>query len=231
MKDYEARMRILEMIESGAIRPDQGAQLLDALQGEPDTDEVDNMLEAEPEPDEEAAAERKAEPLQVNQGRQETTQATEERPQKIPSDFQKWQRWWTIPLWIGIGITSASAWLLYQGLQASWATFWLACIWLPLLLGVAVIVMAWLSRSARWLHVRVHQKPGEWPKRISISFPIPIRTAAWFLRRFGHLIPGMDATGLDEVILALADSTNLETPLYIEVDEGELGERVEVFIG
>ena len=36
---------------------------------------------------------------------------------------------------------------------------------------------------------------------------------------------------LDEVILVLSDSTTPEVPLYAEVDEGDVGERVEIYIG
>jgi hypothetical protein len=37
-------------------------------------------------------------------------------------------------------------------------------------------------------------------------------------------------SNLDEVILAL-DKTSPEQPFYVKVDDGEEGERVEVYIG
>jgi len=92
------------------------------------------------------------------------------------------------------------------------------------------MALAWGSRTARWLHVRVHQKEGERPQNISISLPLPLHLIAWLLRNFGSYIPNLDATGLDEVILAL-DKTSPEAPLYVEVNEGSDGERVEVYIG
>jgi hypothetical protein len=96
---------------------------------------------------------------------------------------------------------------------------------------VVLIVMSWGSRTARWLHVRVRQRPGEWPQNIAFSFPIPLRMTAWFLRVFGDFIPGLHGTSVDELIVALGDSTSPENPLYIEVEDDEDGERVEVFIG
>jgi hypothetical protein len=54
---------------------------------------------------------------------------------------------------------------------------------------------------------------------------------AWFFRVFGGKIPGLQDTSVDELIMALGDSTNPENPLYIEVEDDEDGERVEVFIG
>jgi hypothetical protein len=40
----------------------------------------------------------------------------------------------------------------------------------------------------------------------------------------------MDTTNLDEVILALG-KTSPDQPFYVKVDEGEEGEKVEVYIG
>jgi hypothetical protein len=54
---------------------------------------------------------------------------------------------------------------------------------------------------------------------------------AWFLRVFGDFIPGLQGTSVDELIIALGDSTSPEKPLFIEVEDDEDGERVEVFIG
>jgi hypothetical protein len=41
----------------------------------------------------------------------------------------------------------------------------------------------------------------------------------------------MGDTSLDEVILSLKDVAKEGTPLFVDVDEGENGERVQVFIG
>jgi len=146
-------------------------------------------------------------------------------------NLNRWRRWWTIPLAAGVVITTLSAWLLFLGTANAWATFWMACLWMPLLLGIAIITLAWLSHNTPWLHVRVNTGQDEWPRRVVVSFPIPIRLAAWGLRTFGHYIPNLDATDLDDVIIALGKSLTTEDPIYIEVDNGEGGEYVEVFIG
>ena len=54
---------------------------------------------------------------------------------------------------------------------------------------------------------------------------------AWLLRLVGPFIPQLRDHGLDELILALAETTSSQAPLYVDVDEGELGERVQVYIG
>jgi hypothetical protein len=146
-------------------------------------------------------------------------------------DIKKWKRWWIIPFWVGAGITVIGGSVMYWSLSANGYGFWFACAWFPFLLGVALLALAWSSRTTPWLHVRVHQAPGEKPQKIAISFPIPIRLTAWGLRTFGHYIPHMEDTNLDEVILALKDVSEDETPLFVDVNEGENGEHVQVFIG
>ena len=93
------------------------------------------------------------------------------------------------------------------------------------------IAFAWISRVSLWLHLRVQQAPGEWPQQIAFSFPLPLRLAAWFLRIFGRYIPNLQDQRLDEIILAVGRSASPDNPIYIQVDEGESGEKVEIFIG
>ena len=149
---------------------------------------------------------------------------------KIDPNMLKWKGFWWIPFWVGVGITVISVSLMYSAWFKGGFGFWFACTWFPFMLGVAVMALAYASRTARWLHVRVHQKPGERPQNIAISLPIPLRLTAWFFRTFKGRIPQMGNTGIDELIMAL-EKTNPDTPFYVEVDEGENGERVEVYIG
>jgi hypothetical protein len=149
----------------------------------------------------------------------------------LPPNAARWRHFWRIPLWIGVGITVLGAALMYQAMQASGLGFWFVCALAPFVLGLLVIIFAWQARTAPWIHLRVEQKPGERPQRIAISFPIPVRPAVWFLRRYGHKIPDLKGTSLDEIILAIGETTSPENPIYIQADEGEDGERVEIYIG
>lgn len=235
MSNESERRLILEMIQSGKITSTEGLNLLNALS---DSEEAPNL-----DSDDVRGSEISDIPdMDTEFTSQDTRQGTNQDPPLIgevlepvdvtlPPDIEKWRRWWVIPLWIGVAIT------ILGGLMMSWAQqtygygFWFACAWVPLLLGVILIVMAWGSRTARWLHIRVQQRPGEWPKKIAFSFPIPLRMTAWFLRIFGDFIPGLRGTSVDELVVALGDSTSPENPLFIEVEDGEDGERVEVYIG
>jgi len=228
MSEKNERLQILEMIENGTITASEGASLLKALEADYMVEDMSFDSEDEPEPfvTDEAGYSKENEP------------AAEPLSGDVIADtfdpeIEKWKRWWMIPLWIGVGITVIGGLLMVWAYQASGFSFWFGCSWLPFLLGVAVMVMAWSSRSARWLHLRIQQEPGEWPRTIAFSFPLPLRFAAWFLRTFGQFIPKVNETGVDfdQLIQVLENSTNSETPFYIEVDEGDNGEKVQIYIG
>ncbi|NJD58285.1 MAG: hypothetical protein C3F13_00965 [Anaerolineales bacterium] len=224
MPNEVERLQILEMIEKGVITAEEGVRLLNSLQDESEGAEtpempasVSSVNEPLPEPD-----------VTVEEPRPETQRST------VTTDFasetRKWRRWWWIPLSIGIVITVVSGLLMYTAYQNSGFGFWFACLWFPLLLGVIIISLAATSRTTRWLHVRVHQEPGEWPRTIAISLPIPIRFTAWILRLVKPHIDNFDNANLDELVLAL-EKTSPEQPIYVKVDEGDTGEKVEVYIG
>lgn len=223
---------VAEAVEAGAAPSDTGAQPL--AFGEP----VGTAVE-EPFLDGYAASVEHG-PVQVEVISLPDAAVEDDRTSSIPlaspaggppADLARWRRWWLLPFGAGAGITIFGGMLMYWTLQATGASFWLFCATLPFTLGVLVLVLAWISRTAPWLHLRVQQSPGESPQRIAISLPIPVGPTAWLLRTFGHYIPKLDDTALDEVILAVGKHANADTPIYIQVDEGEQGEKVEIYIG
>jgi hypothetical protein len=102
------------------------------------------------------------------------------------------------------------------------------CGWLPMILGVVVIVLAGWSRRAKWLHLRISE--GE-QQKIAFSFPLPLTLAAWALRIARPFVPQLEETGVDELIIALRDGTTGDEPFFIDVQDEEEGERVRVYIG
>ena len=260
MVSENERAKILEMIEDGTISAEQGLTLLNALgessrttpEIEPD-DLESNLEKIEEESDVDVGdivstsiqpteSEKLSTHNIVESSNQEENQSPSFsegeidviEPGSSPPDskeMNKWKRWWVIPFWIGAGITVIGGALMYWAYSGSGFGFWFACAWFPFLLGVAVLALGWSSRTTPWLHVRVQQAPGETPQKIAISFPIPLRLTTWGLRIFGHRIPHMEGTNLDEIVLALKDVAKDGTPLYIDVNEEDDGEHVQVFIG
>ncbi len=218
------RLQILEMIEKGVINAEEGVRLLNSLSGEPAEDAAPHIGPTVIPPSTIPEAATAVEEPPVREEKAGTTS------HDFKQSVKRWQSWWWIPLTVGIVITVVSGSLMLLAYQKSGFGFWFACLWFPLLLGVLVISLAAASRSMRWLHVRVHQEPGEWPRTIAISMPLPVRFVAWVLRTFNPHIPNMDKTSLDEVILAL-EKTSPDQPFHVQVDEGESGEKVEVYIG
>ncbi len=199
------RLQVLKMIDQGIISAEEGHSLLQAMVGE--QDEAQGILET----------------------------PQKESPQ-IPGldEIEQWKQdhpWiWQIPLWMGIGITMLSTGLMYLAWRTSGFGVWFAFTWLPFLLGVMVLILAWGSQQSPWLHVRIQQKPGETPEKIAISLPVPVRLTTWALRAFGHRLPDMEGVNLDAVILALNDSTRDETPFFVDVNDDDDGTRVQVII-
>ncbi len=208
------RLEILEMIQRGTINAQEGLKLIEAL------GEIKDNLD-----EEYLLAKTKLE------GEPDSEVGDEFDPQPALEDLEKWKKWWIIPFWIGVGITVFGGALMYWTWSARGIGIGFILAWIPFLIGVGVLVLGWNSRTGPWLHLRIQQKPGETPGRIAISFPLPIRFFAWSLRTFGNFIPGLKGTGVDEIILALGESSRAETPLFIDVNEGDDGEQVKIYIG
>jgi hypothetical protein len=194
-----AYLKILQMIQDGIISAEEGAKLLDAL-GEGS------------QPADQSAGE---------------TSSDEGKAAPTPLGPPAWARWvWVYPLAAGIGLLAVAG--IFTGLVTREGSHlgWLACTLPPMLLGALVMALAWWSRGARWLHVRV--RDGE--KRINISLPLPLRLAAWGVRVARPWVPQLQETAVDELILSLAEADSQEGILAVEVNEGA-NEQVRVYLG
>jgi len=206
------RSQILKMIEDGKITPEEGLRLMQVLGEDPQDDiaEVNESFES-----------GRSEPVI------EDRPVTEPDPE-ISKTVANARRLWMVPLWIGVIITTFGSWVMYKTMQPNIGA-WFYCLGFPIfILGVLVIVLGWSSKNARWLFVSVKQKPGEFPKRILIGFPLPLTLTSWFLRNFGHKIEGLGKVPVDQIFEAIQHSSD---PMVVKVDEGEDGEQVLVYIG
>jgi hypothetical protein len=255
MDSSAERMRILELIESGQISAVEGLQQLAALSehveaASPATDRASLVVpeatlpgaaqEADESPQPDAPVDTSWDsPAPESAPGTEPPVSEPVQPEIVSEsqreDFERWKRYWMIPLWIGVGVTILGGLFMAWALQASGIGFWFICATVPFILGVLLMVLGAQSRTARWLHLRVQQPPGERPQHIAISMPIPIGLTAWFFRTFRYRIPGMDnvPVNIDEILESVRDSTSPDNPIYIRVDEDEdeAGEKVEIYIG
>lgn len=205
----DPRLRILQLIDEGKISAAEGLGLLNALSGQP-----------APEPDPAPAA---------------PAPTAAPRPRTQPPAAGGWRWWWLVPLGVGLAIA------LVGGALMAWTwrvadsrpSVWFVLALCPFVFGVGVAAVAFASRTAKWLHIRINTgaKGEAGPRRIALSLPLPIRLTAWFFRVFGRYIPRLEHTGVDELILALDETTSPDNPFYVEVDQGPDGEKVQVYLG
>jgi len=209
----EERLEILAMIQQGKISSEEGLKLIEAL------NESREVLEEE-----------------YLQAREEMLYPPEESsggaatPEIDAEELTKWRRWWVIPFWVGVGITVLGGALMYWGYSARGIGLGFIAAWIPFLIGLGIMILGWNSRNGPWLHIRIHQKPGEHPQRIALSFPLPVRFFVWSVKTFSRWIPDLPA-GSEEVLLALGDFSPGDSPLSINIDDQEDGEKVIIYIG
>jgi hypothetical protein len=229
------QMRILKMIEDGEVSPEEGAKLLQELGSQPTQPEAENTVMGLLEQIEKGELSPDEGIDQLNQGAVIPTavepQFEEEEQQTPPpqiseEELNRWKNWWQIPMYVGIGVVILSAFWLNSAYQNSGYGFWFFCSWVPMALGVLLISLSWMSQKGPWIHVRVRGK-----ENVAISMPAPLGLVGWGLRNFGHYVPNLDETAIDEIINALDQTTKSDTPMYINVEDEEDGEHVEVFIG
>lgn len=93
-------------------------------------------------------------------------------------------------------------------------------------------LLAFFSRRAAWLHVRVKEKEG---RRIAISLPLPLGLAGWGIRAARGFVDEKTRGQLNmaEAFLAAARDELKQPgsgPMTIHVDDDD-GDQVQVYIG
>ena len=210
----DEQKQILKMVEEGKITADEAMKLIRALEVASAEDEVD-VVETEA-------------------GSGFEFEAVEDLGASGMPEFEevkaRARRYAMVPLGIGVAFTVLASYWLFVLVQNSNYGFWFACAWVPLLLGVLLVALSAGGMNARWLYVNVEQEPGEWPQHITLGFPVPLGLLGWLLRTFGHYARDMDRERVDD-ILRLLKTADAHGPLIVNVDEGDHGERVQVYIG
>ena len=206
----EERKKILQMVQDGRISAEQAASLMRALDADADS------------------AEAEVEFVEAGAGfGYERNDAHEFEEVKSRA-----RRFAMIPLWIGVFIAVLSAWGIYSVQQSAGVNLWFFCLMVPLLLGVLLIALGAGGENSKWLYVNVDRRNAQdWPRNITLGFPLPLGLTAWFLRNFGQYIHGMEKTNVDEIIQILDATGKSGAPLIINANDNEDGEHVQVYIG
>ena len=256
MAENATRVEILEMIKRGDISAEEGLRLMNAIKGQGevggDSGRTESFLVSPDQMESKAGSGQPALPahgqvlpssdlhgLGEEPSGTQTARSVTGPPSKTEEDYARdealravarWKRWWQLPFWFGVGVIVVSSWWMYLGYFTagfSWG-FWLS--WFPFLAGLLLMVAAWRSSTARWLHVRVNSIKGSHTSRIAFSMPLPLRLAVWTMRKFGRYIPEVRDQDLGSILDTLDQSISSDEPVYIHVN-GDDGDEVEVFIG
>ena len=206
----EERTKILQMVEEGKITAEEAASLMRAL----DEDSVEEQMEV------------------YEAGSDSGFEGSETSAPEFDQVKARARRFLAIPLWIGVSIAILSAWGIFAIQQNVGVNFWFFCLMFPLMLGVLLIAIGSAGQGSKWLYVNVDRRyANEWPKNITLGFPLPLSLTAWFMRNFGHNINGMSKTQVDGIVEVLNATGESNDPFIVNVDDNDGGERVQVYIG
>jgi hypothetical protein len=216
------RLEILELIQQGKINPREGLKLIEALNESLEVEEheyikaSEEMLYGPP---------SEGDTISVSEGMNWSSETDLD-----PDQLETWRGWWVIPFWIGVGITILGGILMYWAYSSRGFGVGFFASWIPFLIGLGTMVLGWNSRTGPWIHIRIQQRPGESPQKISVSLPLPVRFIAWTLRTFERWIPDLPS-GTDQVLLALGSYSQGDPPLTINVDDEDDDQKVLIYIG
>lgn len=207
----EERKKILQMVEEGKISADEASKLMRTLE-EDSAEAEENVFDAG-----------------TNSGFEGSGASSAPEFDEVKA---RALRFATIPLWTGVLIAVFSAWGIFAIQQNAGVNFWFFCLMFPLMLGVLLIAIGSAGRGSKWLYVNVDRRnTDEWPKNITLGFPLPLALTSWALRNFGHNINGMNKANVDGIIEVLDSTSKSDAPLIVNVNDDDDGEHVQVYIG
>jgi hypothetical protein len=138
-------------------------------------------------------------------------------------------RWlWQGAFWTGVALLAGGGLLMASVYSQGGATGGLVWGWILFIFGVLVTLLGWWLQRAHWLSVRVRQSKGP---NVTIALPMPLTLTAWALRIARPFVSELEETRADELLLALRDEIRNGNPFFVEVNDEEDGEHVQVYFG
>ncbi len=191
----EERSRILQMVQDGAITPDEAARLLDALD---DT--------APP------AADHAPAPARA--------------PDEVigPETPPPFRRYWEVPFAVGLVLLGVAGLCI----GSAPGLLLLLCGWSAFVVAGVIALIGWWSRTATWVHVRIHEHDGD---RFALSLPLPMGVAGWGLAVARRFVDDDTRANLDTAagLLDMLRDSSTREPMTFEIDEAD-GDHILVYI-
>ena len=142
-----------------------------------------------------------------------------------------WKAAWSMFLVGGAILSGFSAYWIYQGYTnkgLSWG-FWLS--WIPMLIGVGLMIFGWALMDSPWMHVRIHSEKSGNMGIFVFSMPVPFNMARWVMRNFGQYMPEeVKSQGILNVLDEAETSIKKGEPFQVQLDDDKDGSKVDIFI-
>lgn len=225
MPSQSERMSILDRLEKGEITPDEAARLLSTKEadlgkgggdsgetamdvlsrlerGEISTQEAAQLLER-------GNGDREARTQDFEKAGESTNLAPEtERVEVREERFdpaRTWGWWFTLIASGAVLTFLAGLWMSSDVRDGSFGIGFL-CAWLPLAIGVLLIVLGVATRRGPWANLWINRRRRGGDTDVILDVPVPVGMAGVVLRTVGRHIPGLDEQDVDKLINALQES-------------------------
>lgn len=143
-----------------------------------------------------------------------------------------WKAAWSMILVGGAILAGFSAYWLYQGYRnhgLGWG-FWLS--WIPMFIGVVLMIFGWALMESPWMHVKIRSKGHADASIIVFSMPVPFNVFRWVMQNFGHFMPEkIQEQEVLEMIDQAEASIKRGEPFNIQVDDEKEGSKIDISIG
>jgi hypothetical protein len=211
MTQDESKLEILRRVEQGTLSIEEGAHLLEILEGRfQSTAATANAV---------AEAESK-------DGVNVTVQPSGAGESlTVPA---LWKAVWGIFLWLGVAFLGLSGYWLYSSYNRSGlgVGFWFALFFV--LVSCLIVFLGWQIIDSRWIAVRIRSHGDADEKKFTLWAPLPIQFARWIFSTFGSYMPEkVQAANVVEVLNEMERSTGAEDAFVVDI-EGEEGEQANI---
>ena len=244
MPTAKERMEVLDRLERGEITPEQAAQLLSQeTPGEPKPPEPETamgvleLLERGEIDTEEAArrlSSKAAEPRRAQPHKRDERARSKPRVEvftagETTQPKQK-REWWLVPMLFGVLFTVLAA-LWMRADAANGIGLGFVCAWLPLGIGLMLILLAVISRNGPWARMQVNSRKASGRVNFVMDMPVPVGVATTALKTAGRYVPGIDETDVEKMTEAFAEIQRTGNPIHIRANDEDDDDVVDITIG
>jgi hypothetical protein len=202
MTTDESKLEILRKVENGTLSIEEGADLIGMLEK---NKTVPDRQQSAPVPP--------MEPIEKHEA------------------SGCWKAVWSMFLVGGAILAGFSAFWIYQGYMnkgLGWG-FWLS--WIPMLIGIALMIFGWAIMESPWMHVRIQSKKELKKYSFVFSMPVPFNIARWIMERFGQFMP--EEVKSQEILSVLDEaeaSIRNGDPFRVQVNDDKDSSKVDILI-